>query len=52
MDALTDEVTRCGYHNELTVTDKALVQCGVVDKVTTRMDASRAGVGDLCEHDH
>ncbi|EJE8447504.1 iron-containing alcohol dehydrogenase, partial [Salmonella enterica] len=34
VDALTDEVTRRGYHKALIVTDKTLVQCGVVDKVT------------------
>ncbi|SUG46024.1 L-1,2-propanediol oxidoreductase [Salmonella enterica subsp. arizonae] len=48
VDALTDEVTRRGYHKALIVTDKTLVQCGVVDKVTSRMDAAGAGVGDLC----
>ncbi len=33
VDALTDaEVTRRGYHKALIVTDKTLVQCGVVDK--------------------
>ncbi len=40
VDALTDEVTRRGYHKALIVTDKTLVQCGVVDKVTSRMDAA------------
>lgn len=38
--ALTDEVIRRGYRKALIVTDKNLVQCGVVDKVTSRMDAA------------
>lgn len=38
--ALTDEVIRRGYRKALIVTDKNLVQCGVVEKVTTRMDAA------------
>lgn len=38
--ALTDEVTRRGYHKALIVTDKTLVQCGVVAKVTKKMDAA------------
>ncbi|AUV42336.1 MULTISPECIES: lactaldehyde reductase [Citrobacter freundii complex] len=38
--ALTDEVIRRGYRKALIVTDKNLVQCGVVEKVTSRMDAS------------
>ena len=37
--ALTDEVIRRGYRKALIVTDANLVQCGVVDKVTSRMDA-------------
>ncbi|SUH35222.1 L-1,2-propanediol oxidoreductase [Salmonella enterica subsp. enterica] len=37
---INDEVTRRGYHKALIVTDKTLVQCGVVDKVTSRMDAA------------
>ncbi|MGK7469162.1 lactaldehyde reductase, partial [Salmonella enterica] len=37
-DALTDEVTRRGYHKALIVRDKTLVQCGVVHKVTSRLD--------------
>lgn len=35
---LADEVIRRGYHKALIVTDKNLAQCGVVDKVTRRMD--------------
>lgn len=38
--ALTDEVARRGYHKALIVTDKMLVQCGVVAKVTAKMDAA------------
>ncbi|MBJ3592364.1 lactaldehyde reductase [Salmonella enterica subsp. enterica serovar Saintpaul] len=38
--ALTDEVIRRGYRKALIVTDENLVQCGVVDKVTSRMDAA------------
>ena len=38
--ALTDEVIRRGYRKALIVTDANLVQCGVGDKVTSRMDAS------------
>ena len=38
--ALTDEVIRRGCRKALIVTDKNLVQCGVVDKVTSRMDAA------------
>lgn len=38
--ALTDEVIRRGYRKALIVTDKNLVQCGVVEKVTSRMDAA------------
>ena len=38
--ALTDEVIRRGYLKALIVTDKNLVQCGVVEKVTSRMDAA------------
>ncbi|XNM57329.1 hypothetical protein ACLK1S_17295 [Escherichia coli] len=38
--ALTDEVKRCGYQKALIVTDKTLVQCGVVAKVTDKMDAA------------
>ena len=37
---LTDEVIRRGYRKALIVTDENLVQCGVVDKVTSRMDAA------------
>lgn len=44
--ALTDEVIRRGYRKALIVTDANPVQCGVVEKVTSRMDAA-AGVGDL-----
>ncbi len=35
--ALTDEVKRRGYQKALIVTDKTLVQCGVVAKVTDKM---------------
>lgn len=35
--ALTDEVKRRGYCKALIVTDKTLVQCGVVSKVTDKM---------------
>lgn len=35
---LCDEVQRRGYHKALVVTDKTLVQCGVVAKVTDKMD--------------
>ncbi|STL82888.1 lactaldehyde reductase (propanediol oxidoreductase) [Escherichia coli] len=38
--ALTDEVKRRGYQKALIVTDKTLVQCGVVAKVTHKMDAA------------
>lgn len=38
--ALIDEVIRRGYRKALIVTDKNLVQCGIVDKVTSRMDAA------------
>jgi lactaldehyde reductase len=38
--ALTDEVIRRGYHKALIVTDENLVRCGVVEKVTSRMDAA------------
>ncbi|MBJ9848279.1 MULTISPECIES: lactaldehyde reductase [Citrobacter] len=38
--ALTDEVIRRGYRKALIVTDKNLVQCGIVEKVTSRMDAA------------
>ncbi len=37
---LTDEVKRRGYQKALIVTDKTLVQCGVVAKVTHKMDAA------------
>ena len=40
VDALTDEVKRRGYRKALIVTDKTLAQCGVVAKVTARMDAA------------
>lgn len=33
-----DEVKRRGYHKALIVTDQTLVQCGVVAKVTDKMD--------------
>lgn len=36
--ALTDEVIRRGYRKALIVTDENLVRCGVVEKVTSRMD--------------
>ncbi len=42
VDALTDEVKRRGYCKALIVTDKTLVACGVVAKVTDRM--GRAGL--------
>ncbi len=38
--ALTDEVKRRGYQKAVIVTDKTLVQCGVVAKVTDKMDAA------------
>ena len=38
--SLTDEVKRRGYQKALIVTDKTLVQCGVVAKVTDKMDAA------------
>ena len=38
VNALTEEVTRRGYRKALIVTDKTLVQCGVVDNVTSRLD--------------
>ncbi|MGE0969299.1 lactaldehyde reductase [Klebsiella sp. WOUb02] len=38
--ALSDEVKRRGYRKALIVTDKTLVQCGAVSKVTDRMDAA------------
>src|SRR5699024_12749262 len=38
--ALTDEVKRRGYQKSLIVTDKTLVQCGVVAKVTDKIDAA------------
>ena len=38
VNALTEEVTRRGYRKALIVTDKTLVQCGIVDKVTSRLD--------------
>lgn len=37
---LTDEVKRRGYHKALIVTDKTLVQCGVVASVTDKLDAA------------
>ncbi len=40
LGALTDEVKRRGYQKALIVTDKTLVQCGVVAKVTDKMDAA------------
>lgn len=45
--ALTDEVIRRGYRKALIVTDKNLVQCGVVEKVTTRIGCCRSGMGNL-----
>lgn len=38
--SLTDEVKRRGYQKALIVTDKTLVQCGVVAKVIDKMDAA------------
>ena len=38
--ALTAEVKRRGYQKALIVTDKTLVQCGVVAKVIDKMDAA------------
>ena len=38
--ALTDEVQRRGYRKALIVSDKTLVQCGVVRNVTEKMDAA------------
>lgn len=38
VNALTEEVARRGYRKALIVTDKTLVQCGVVDNVTSRLD--------------
>ncbi|WP_333501048.1 lactaldehyde reductase [Kluyvera genomosp. 2] len=38
--ALTDEVARRGYHKALIVTDKTLVECGVVANVTGKMTAA------------
>jgi lactaldehyde reductase len=38
VDALAAEVARRGFRKALIVTDKTLVQCGVVDKVTRKMD--------------
>ncbi|MQC09054.1 lactaldehyde reductase [Morganella morganii] len=40
VSALTDEVQRRGYRKALIVTDKTLVQCGAVAKVTDKMDAA------------
>ena len=37
---LTDEVKRRGYHKALIVTDKTLVQCGVVASVTDKLDVA------------
>ena len=39
--SLTDEVKRRGYQKALIVTDKTLVQCGVVAKVIDKMDDLR-----------
>lgn len=36
--SLTDEVQRRGYRKALIVTDETLVKCGVVGKVTSRLD--------------
>ena len=38
--ALTDEVARRGYHKALIVSDKTLVECGVVANVTGKMTAA------------
>lgn len=38
--SLTDEVKRRGYQKALIVTDKTLVQCGVVAKVIDKMDVA------------
>ncbi|MCI1031578.1 lactaldehyde reductase [Raoultella terrigena] len=38
--ALSDEVKRRGYGKALIVTDKTLVQCGAVSRVTDSMDAA------------
>lgn len=38
--ALADEVKRRGYGKALIVTDKTLVQCGAVSRVTDNMDAA------------
>lgn len=38
--ALADEVKRRGYGKALIVTDKTLVQCGAVSRVTDSMDAA------------
>lgn len=40
IEALTDEVKRRGYQKALIVTDKTLAECGVVAKVTAKMDAA------------
>ena len=40
IDALTDEVKRRGYRKALIVTDKTLAECGVVAKVTDKMDTA------------
>ncbi|WP_437891643.1 lactaldehyde reductase [Phytobacter sp. V91] len=38
--ALTDEVTRRGYRKALIVTDNTLVGCGLVGKVTDKLDSA------------
>lgn len=43
VEALTGEVTRRGYRKALIVTDNTLVQCGLVAKVTDKLDT--AGLG-------
>lgn len=40
VEELTDEVKRRGYRKALFVTDKTLMECGVVAKVTNKMDAA------------
>lgn len=40
VEALTDEVKRRGYRKALIVTDTTLAECGVVAKVTDKMDAA------------
>lgn len=40
VEALTGEVTRRGYRKALIVTDNTLVQCGLVAKVTDKLDTA------------